>query len=61
MKAATLPFATKEPAADEVVEGEAVVGEAGEEAVDAPLVRELAVEMVMDAVDPPATLEHRIE
>jgi len=35
MMAATPPFATKEPAADEAVEEEAgVVAEAGEEAVD---------------------------
>ena len=59
MKAATPLFATKEPAADEVVEEEAaeVVGEAGEEAVDAPLVGELAVGMAMEAVDPPAGLD----
>ena len=39
MIAATPPFATNEPAADEVVEEEAgVVAEAGEEAVVAPLV-----------------------
>ena len=32
-------------------------GEAGEEAVDAPLVGELAVGMAMEAVDPPAGLD----
>ena len=63
MKAATPPFATKEPAADEAVEEEAaeVVGEAGEGAgegaVDTPLVGELAVGMPMEAVDPPAALD----
>ena len=41
MKAATPPFAAKEPAAD--VEEAEVVGEAGEEAVDAPLVGELVM------------------
>jgi len=56
---ATLPFATKEPAADEVVEEEAAegVGEAGEEAVDAPLVEELAAGMAMEAVDPSTALD----
>jgi len=52
MKAATPPFATTEPAADEEVEEEAaVVAEEGEEAPDAPLVRELAVGT--EALDPP--------
>ena len=61
MKAATPPFATKEPAADEVVEEEAaeVVGEAGEEAVDAPLVGalDLPAALVPPVTPvPPATL-----
>jgi len=55
MKAATPPFATTEPAADEEVEEEAaVVAEEGEEAPDAPLVRELAVGT--EAIVPPVAV-----
>jgi len=54
MIAATPPFATKEPAADEAVELEEeaeVVGEAEEEAVIAPLV-ELAPEVLEEPLAP---------
>ena len=54
MKAATPPFATKEPAAHEVAEEAAVVREVEEEAVDARLVGNLPW-MAMEAVDPPVT------
>jgi len=56
INAATPPFAVKEPAPDDVVDEEAaeVVGEAREEAVDAPLVAD-AVGMLVDA--PPVALD----
>ena len=57
MMSATPPFATTEPAADEAVEEEAgIVAEAGEEAVDPPLVVGYSERDVL-ALDPPAAVD----